>query len=400
MDNRPEEGFSAVGYWKDFNSISDRINPVRWGTDGHRPPGPVNHLQALVKDIQTSTTFVDPNNGSTVVMTNHAAALLANMYPLYSPRNYVYFNGWLNLLGKFEDTPTYKNLCVEAFNKQITQVPSKTSVINFAIELIELKPIFKSLAKIPKYLREGAFTRKTSLRSLKRSTPVNVARKGAKGFLAAEFQWLPFVSDIATFMGTMEAVAKRLDYLIKTRGKETTVRFVKEDCYQRPLGELYVQDDGSNAKQFIALDQYQCDFVSTWKLFQELEGLDAAWADLRATFAHLGVNNPAKIIWNAIPFSFLIDWVAPVSSWLERAAVQPFYGVWNVYDATSSIHEKYVISQNFHAKAGGSHGPEFKVHCDNYRRLTYLPITAGAIDFSQLSDTQQKLALALVVASH
>jgi len=386
-------------YWTHFGEITDRINPIRFGTDNHRPPGPVVHDKLNVTYMAPITSYFD-NGGAqfTVDMHGFAEALMSQMWPRYSPRNAINFDGWFNLLDQFELTPTYRNLCVTAFNKQIQQVPTATSVINFAIELIELKPIFKSLLKIPKHIRDGSLSKRVTGKHLSRRTPINVAKGGAKAFLAAEFGWLPFISDIMTFIGTMDAITKRLDYLRKTKGKETTVRFVKEDAYQRPMGEIKLMGDGPNSREHISLDAYQLDFISTWKLFQDLEGLEDEWVKLRAAFAYLGVNNPAKIVWNAIPFSFLVDWVTPVSDWLEKAAVQPFGGTWNVYDVTSSVKEVYDMSYNFYAKHGGTQGMVLRIHAEQYRRLPYLPITLGAVDFSQLSDTQQKLAAALVLS--
>lgn len=397
-DDPIETGFQTVNYWDHYSSITDRINPVKFGTAGHRAPGPCVHHKCDVRGIIHSTSFVEANGGALVSVKGETELYLQDLYPDYSPSRSLTFPGWLNLLSRIEDSPTYANLCVSAFNKQITQVPAKTSIINFGIELLELRPIFKKLGEIPNHIRQGSLSKAVSGKRISRLTPARIAKSGAKGFLAAEFQWLPFISDIAAFTGTIDAVTKRLNYLRKTKGKEATVRFSSEDCYSRPLGDILVINDGRNSTETIRLDRYQCDFVSTWKLFQDLEGLDDAWAELRATFAYLGVNNPAKIIWNAIPFSFLVDWVTPVSKWLERAAVQPFYGEWNVYDVTSSLRENYTFSFNSLFKHGGSSGPRFYVDVDNYRRLNYLPLTLGAIDFTQLTDTQQKLAAALVIS--
>jgi hypothetical protein len=392
-----DSGWSNQPTWSHFEEITDQINPIRYGLDNHRPPGPCVHNKCVVTDASGLMSYV-AGNGDTVNMYGWARANLDHMYPKYSPRNYVWFNGWLNLLAKFEETSTYQNLCVEAFNKQISQVPTKTSVINFAIELAELKPIFKSLASIPKHIREGTLSKQVTGRGLSRRTPINVAKGGAKAFLAAEFGWLPFVSDIIAFIGTMDAITKRLDYLRKTKGKETTVHFEKLDAYVHPqLGQTLTSDTTSDIESSVVLMDHRVEFHSTWKLFQDLQGLDDAWAGLRAAFAYLGVNNPAKIVWNAIPYSFLVDWVTPVSSWLDRVAVQPFAGEWRVYDVTSSVKETSKFQFNTTALRGGTSGPQIYMDVKCFRRLPYLPLTLGAVDFSQLSDTQQKLALALVV---
>lgn len=392
------EGLSSVNYWTHFDRISDRINPIKYGTIGKRPPGPCWHETVHVSGLLPNTTFT-ANDGSQVIMGQHAAARLSGMWPDTSPRNAIWFNGWLNLLSSLESSAAYRNICVEAFNKQITQVPPKTSLINFLLELTELKPIFKSLLSIPKHLVQNTLSKQVTGKRLSRRTPYNLAKGSAKAFLAVEFQWLPFVSDIMAFITSVDRMTKRLNYLRKTKGKETTVRFVKQDAFERPeLGtDILVYDDGGEVRQYLVLKRYQADFISTWKLYQDLQGLDDAWAGLRGVFADLGVNNPLQIVWNAIPFSFLVDWVAPFSSWLTQAAVQPFYGEWRVYDVTSSIKEVYTIDNRFTAKLGGTNGTEFSVDIESYRRLPYLPLTMGEVDFTHLTDTQLKLAASLVL---
>jgi hypothetical protein len=367
------------------------------GTDkSRRETGPCLHFKVTAKDMLGSTSY--NFQGGTIVMTNHALQLLGLLRPYDSVLNESGFHGWIDLTHSFQSTAAYKNLCLEAFMKQSAQVPNKTSAINFAIELAELKPIFKNLGKIPKLIREDKLVQQIGKPALiKRKLPKKVAKAGVDTFLGWNFGWAPFIGDLRTFVTTMDDVAKRINYLLKTRGKETVVRFSKKEAYTHPnLGQVvYTRDDSNDVYQRIVLRNYECKFVSTWRLFHNLEGLDDAWAGLRAAFAHLGVNNPLKIVWNAIPFSFLVDWVYPVSTWLEKAAIQPFFGQWDVYDVNSSVHEVFVYDFLFTGKHGGTNGTEFTVVVDRYSRLNGLPFTLGAFDLSQLTDTQQKLAFSI-----
>jgi hypothetical protein len=202
----------------------------------------------------------------------------------------------------------------------------------------------------------------------------------------------------------MDSVAKRMDFLRKNRGKEVTIRLSKPDCYlNSQLDNPYILPGWSDwyAQRTFKMTKYQCDFYATAKLYQELEGLDDAWASLRALFASLGINNPVKAVWQAIPFSFLLDWVAPVGKWLERAAVQPFYGTWRVYDITTSVRERYDVENRLDLISSSTGAKSSfvleKVHVDRFLRMVGLPQTLGAIDFSQLTQQQQKLFLSLVL---
>jgi hypothetical protein len=36
-----------------------------------------------------------------------------------------------------------------------------------------------------------------------------------------------------------------------------------------------------------------------------------------ATFASLGLTNPLELIWERIPYSFVVDWFLPIGGWLS-----------------------------------------------------------------------------------
>jgi hypothetical protein len=60
---------------------------------------------------------------------------------------------------------------------------------------------------------------------------------------------------------------------------------------------------------------------------EDWEGITAAW--LAAT----GLNNPLAIVYEALPFSFILDWFFPVGTRLQRVGAKPIAGTWDVTDA-------------------------------------------------------------------
>jgi len=289
-------------------------------------------------------------------------------------------------------------LCVQAFNKQITQVPAKISLLNFLFELKDFKELGKSLSKIPKLLKDDSLARHINLVTKhKKSLPKVVAKSGVDTFLSWNFQWAPFIGDLQTLTKVGENAYKRLDFLRKTNKSSTTIHFEKDDCYTHPnVGQDVLTLSFGASRHHYILRSYECKFTSTWRLYHNLADVNDALSGLRSVYATLGLNNPAKAVWNAIPFSFMLDWVGPFGSWLERAAVQPFTGDWIISEVTSSVHERYLIDfivENFYGPI--TNNLMQTVVVDRYTRLDGLPFTLGAFDFSQLTDTQQKLALAI-----
>lgn len=392
--------------WYHYYWMRDKINPVDKST-GRRPPGPCQHLKIDKTYINQDYTYT---NGSVAVLTENPDyqslpdSINGGLSPTGSRTNPNDNGGWSAILfADFLNTPRFADLCFEAWTKLKTQVPAEVSVLNFIYELKDFGPLAKSLSKIPKSVRDSKLGQ-TFADPLKGKGKIRKSAKAVNNtFLSYNFMWAPFVGDLQKLTTVSDSAAKRLDFLRKTRKKEVTVRFNKVDCYVNPLlnvpQERGIQSD--DWKRTFTLTKYQCDFIVTCKLYQDLEGLDDAWAGLRATIATLGINNPVKAAWAAVPFSFLADWVAPIGKWLERAAVQPFYGVWKVYDITTSVRERSEAEFKLSARPGRSVSlPETlicRVKGDNYVRLVGLPQTLGAIDFSQLTSQQQKLFLSLVL---
>lgn len=387
-------------WWLQYHYMLDQINPSNKDTK-RRDPGVCQHLKVDTMFYNPVLSYWDGHHQQTVVNWLADNYYYGNgLSPSGRGVTYPIDKGYSNLIAPFETTDTYRNLCITAFTKQSTQVPAKISLLNFLFELKDFKELGKSLSKIPKVLKDGSLARHVNLVSKhKKSLPKVAAKSGVDTFLSWNFQWAPFIGDLQTLTKIGDNAYKRLDYLRKTAGKEVTVHFEKEDCYAHPqLGQTVYRNDWGDSAQYYVLSAYECKFVSTWRLRQNLSGLNDALSGLRAVYATLGLNNPLKAAWNAIPFSFMLDWVGPFGQWLEKAAAQPFSGDWEISNVTSSVHEVYTIEFYQLNKPDSKVTLMQTVQIDRFTRLDGLPLSLGAFDFSQLTDTQQKLALAIPLA--
>jgi len=390
---------STQNWWRHYSWMLDQNNRANKGS--RRPPGVCQHLKvdSVYENPVYTVKLSSSDPGYSVVnwlSENYAGG--NGQSPAGSPATRPNDHGFSNLVGPFQSTSTYENLCVQAFSKQITQVPAKISLYNFLYELKDFKELGKSLSKIPKLLKDQSLARHVNLVTKhKKSLPKVVAKSGVDTFLSYNFQWAPFVGDLQTLTKVGENAYKRLDFLRKTNKKDVTVHFSKDDCYTHPsVGQDVLTITFGASKHHYVLRSYECKFTSTWRLYHDLGELDDALSGLRAVYATLGLSNPAKALWNAIPFSFMLDWVGPIGSWLEKAASQPFSGEWVISEVTSSVHEVYYIDfvvENYYGPV--TMNLMQTVVIDRYTRLDGLPFTLGAVDFSQLTDTQQKLALAI-----
>jgi hypothetical protein len=143
----------------------------------------------------------------------------------------------------------------------------------------------------------------------------------------------------------------------------------------------------------------QIQFNFNWTEYQRIHAGTLALADA------LGLNwNPA-IIWNAIPWSFVVDWVFGVSRWLDQFKVPLLEPVINIHRVLWSVQrERKIFVQNLVGSSDSSsvslHRPRAQlpvVQQSAYRRDIDYP-DSGSITSSGLSLKEFSLGAALVLA--
>lgn len=298
-----------------------------------------------------------------------------------------------------------------SFTKMNTQIPTDVSIPNFLLELADFKESFAHYKK--------AVT-KRGLRIK------DVPGWANSTFLDFNFNLLPFVGDMIKITQVYDRVAKRIDFLKRNRGMPVRQSFYNGALWDEnphvgteinrnihsgpfytegynpvPPYDWYMGNQGGTDHQYgytsLKLIDYRASFSASWILVQDLVGLDDAWAQLRGLIAGTGFNNPAKIIWNAIPFSFIVDWMVPFGKALDLLAVQPFYGKWDVYDVCNSVKETAVIEQD-RVYSGYQQGYEHNrnlITVQRYSRWLGLDLDVSSFDPTDLTKQQQSLLASL-----
>jgi hypothetical protein len=135
-----------------------------------------------------------------------------------------------------------------------------------------------------------------------------------------------------------------------------------------------------------------------------LQKIDA-WTDA------FGVRLDASIIWNAIPFSFIVDWVVDVSGFLRRFSVNNLGLQVTVEDFCSSLKykavgERYVqIARNGFPNTEANRlyfGTPILIMVGSnayYERRAGIPNLYSALKTSGLSTSEASLGAALLFAS-
>jgi hypothetical protein len=261
---------------------------------------------------------------------------------------------------------------LSAFEKFNSQMPEGTSLPNFILELDDFTRL------VPR-IKKG-----------KELKSVNDA------FLGMNFGWVPMVSDAKAFLNLVERIHKRLEYLKLTRGDVVKLHYKRENFWEIDgLPETVytlVNDPAGEYIDFVITRQSHT-FKSSALLYQNLN-LDDLTTEWNATLAYLGFRNPAKIVWNAIPFSFVADWFVPIGKWLQLAASQPFQGEWTIRNLVYSTDQKveFDVNQRFFSNPIQRMG---RIGFRRYRRKTGLPLSESDVSFNELTSLQQTLFLSL-----
>jgi len=197
-----------------------------------------------------------------------------------------------------------------------------------------LTRLAKSVPKLSKLIKSGASVGK-------------VVRAAADIFLQSEFNIKPLLSDISGVTTTIRTIKQETQKLLANAGKRQLRH------YQCPLvaftdstvplrlgawtgGNLSYYYNGVYAGYYGPAQNLQraemkfgrnvtynkAMFHATIEYSYELDQYVRDNADLYGILDSLGVNFNPAIVWNAIPWSFVVDWVLGVSRWLNNYRIR------------------------------------------------------------------------------
>lgn len=297
------------------------------------------------------------------------------------------------------------DLASEARTLFVEQMPQQLSIPNFAYEFGEVKGLLGGLTS---FLKGFSVENLTSLGKPKSGRKLKVrpgfsAGDVSSSYLAWEFGGAPFIGDLQKLTTLVSTINKRIQALKNSWGKETRLLSIHNDVVPIPfirdwivLGSNY--PIGPMGSYEIYQRYHKTNVRFTARLTQFLEGLDTLGGYLRVLAAATGFNNPLKIVWETVPFSFAVDWVFNVSRLFDSVTAQPLQGRWDVYDVCYTIIDSSEYSvrvrdiQQGHLY-GGTVG---SVRLWRKRRGIGFPEFALNLDFSSMSPKQLTLTMALL----
>lgn len=142
-------------------------------------------------------------------------------------------------------------------------------------------------------------------------------------WLQLQYGWKPLLSDV---YGAVDALSKRPleDWIVTaTAGDRDTDSWMNE---RWPEGVTY--PTGNYDARRSAAERQRGVFVR----------LDAfPDHDLKMSLTSLGCTNPLLILWEVVPYSFVVDWAIPIGNWLD--SLDALLGYYKAYSSITTYND-------------------------------------------------------------
>lgn len=188
-----------------------------------------------------------------------------------------------------------------------------------------------------------------------------ITLKDAAGdYLNYNFGWLPFISDILGLVKALKNLDKRVKYLVARAHRVERKHYILplEDEWDLPPEHVVTTEltplfggipvyDSSHPSYDSKLTLkpgwvYKPRLHATLEYYYTLPNVSETRRKIRAYMDAFGVRLDPAIIWNAIPLSFVIDWVIDVGGFLRRFTPNDLGMQVVVSDASYSLKYHYL----------------------------------------------------------
>lgn len=248
--------------------------------------------------------------------------------------------------------PDLDALLGRAFVSMTRGVKRQLSLINSVIELKDFLTLRESVRQVGRLI-----TKLRPLKPLPRSATLKeLVRSTADGYLQYSFNLAPFVSDIIGVYRGVTGYREKVKSLLADEGKTIkrhwqldldeysnsserceSVGYVRTpdnpqgyasgitDTYDEngafigstgPYWALYPQRTAVSSRRIVEYEPSV--FHASMAYVYEYTPFQREFAHELALGDALGVQANPVIIWNAIPWSFVVDWIVGVNQWLDR----------------------------------------------------------------------------------
>jgi hypothetical protein len=300
-------------------------------------------------------------------------------------------------------------LVANSLRSMLPIVKAELSLINSIIELKDFRAPVRHACAL---LRKGGV--KTLYRKgkglVKRGLTLGqVIRGAAEGYLQLSFNILPLISDVRAIYRAASRTERRINDLINRSGRSQNKHWMFRwqeypDCVSMSPSHYGWVDTLSCEQQLFAERSVKYSSTAFHAQIQydyNYTELQMALSPLLAQLDSLGINFNPAIIWNAIPWSFVVDWFAGFSRKLDSMKMENMKPKINIHRYLWSVRRERVIAvtKGIWYDSTGRYKTQNQlplVYQTAYRRSVDMP-PASSLETSGLSLNELSLGAALAV---
>ena len=307
---------------------------------------------------------------------------VAEVHDRYGTADHVYRSGLLYtivlpLVPAYNDQPAPPSIDWEAFDYAAwramhPQIKGEISLINFALELKDLK-------RLP------------DLWSKERARLKNLAN----AHLNYSFGWAPFISDVVAIYKALFDTRKRIQEFIDGAYKSHTLHYVQRIPASKTSSEQDLTFFGYARSVTVETTTEEVELHATMQFSYSVGGYSRLLQEIGGWMDALGINLNAQIVWNAIPFSFVVDWFFNVGEWLGSQKGEVLPVITSVTQYCHSVKYRQTRSVMFHCYGGNY--LVYRTQWDQYTRERAIPRTSPGLHLSLPNLPQVLLGASLTV---
>jgi hypothetical protein len=274
------------------------------------------------------------------------------------------------------------------FSKKLVKL-AELSLVNFLLELKDLHRVVRRIEELSAFQDWNRLCQLGNLRQYVTRGTLSV------DYLNLQFGLCPFTRDVVSIAKALANWRKKLKLLLKRVHKietiHATIHQYAAEGSDLPVGQFVYSPvtncDGTPAYDSPAgrLELYRNN-RSTPRVCMKYsilcEDMSEMNVELRGFLSVLGLEWDPVIVWNAIPFSFLLDWIWDISEWLTRWAakaaalpvklrVHDFCITWK-YNGSLTLSTDHLNRFDPQGEMT-SHTRRFDIPVSRFRRVQYQP---------------------------
>lgn len=323
------------------------------------------------------------------------------------------------------------NLIQASLDAMLPSIKEELSLINSVIELKDFKSLvsgiiqhnttfkrlndfFKRHYRYDEFLDKNFVIKKVTKKAVKDvtvGTLADLVRLTAGDYLQYKFNIQPLISDINGIYRSLSRVERQINDLIARSGSPRTRHFrrtLADGSSESTLYRFYhTLISPSSVGTYVSCRRTRTrlpsEFHAEIEYNYNFTQYQLEHARVLALLDAFGVNLNPAIIWNAIPYTFLVDWVIGVSRFLENFKVQNMEPKINILRYLWSVKRVQRIDCNmnydpfYETTIPNAGSPMPTVSETAYRRQVQMP-SASSIKLSGLNSSEFTLGAALVLS--